>query len=309
MFFETRHCARMSSWRAQHIVTRSRQSRVGVLVGTAALFISSGCATVQQGLAELETLAAATSSTNGGTIVVGRTVEGSVRDSLVYHFDAAPGQELYGVIEGRGRNRYPQVQVEFYNTTRNARLVTARAYGGGEQGATRVFNPPEAGRFTVVIQNYHLNGRNTPVDDGTPFRFSLRTINRRPESIPPEVRAGQVVNGERIDDFHDIDEFTITARAGQTIQVALQGLGGAWCAGSGTGSHCPRWGRAGPESVQPGRRSGSGHEHFPICDPPGRWTVHGPGQRRLSTRARESVPVSCGCAVRITLPIVEGTTR
>lgn len=226
MFFETRHCARMSSWRAQHIVTRSRQSRVGVLVGTAALFISSGCATVQQGLAELETLAAATSSTNGGTIVVGRTVEGSVRDSLVYHFDAAPGQELYGVIEGRGRNRYPQVQVEFYNTTRNARLVTARAYGGGEQGATRVFNPPEAGRFTVVIQNYHLNGRNTPVDDGTPFRFSLRTINRRPESIPPEVRAGQVVNGERIDDFHDIDEFTITARAGQTIQVALQGLGG-----------------------------------------------------------------------------------
>jgi hypothetical protein len=200
-------------------VARSRRRAFESVMAAAAVALVSGCATVQQMAEEVSRVAAAPASGGGATL--GRTIEAEVRDSVTYRFHAEEGAEVYAVLENRVGSEWPNVEAVIRNPTNTARLAAVRV-GGRRLDATRVVRPAESGEHVVTVYAHGTSNR-TPV---APFRLSLRTINRAPESLTARIAPGVVVSGESIDDFHDVDEFVFAANAGQTITVALQGLSG-----------------------------------------------------------------------------------
>jgi hypothetical protein len=54
------------------------------------------------------------------------------------------------------------------------------------------------------------------------YSFSVIPVQRAPESVPAALTRGVVVQGESLGYAGDVDEFTFTAAAGETITAYLQ---------------------------------------------------------------------------------------
>jgi hypothetical protein len=177
---------------------------------------------------------AAAAATVGGEAALGRTIEAAVRDSVTYRFHVQEGAEVYAILEGRTGTDWAQVEAILRNPTNTARLGSVRVGGRGGMNATPVVRPAESAEHIVTVYAHGTNERAPSAS----FRLSLRTINRLPESQAARIVPGVVVSGESIDDFHDIDEFVFSARAGQELTVALQGLSGKDVPACTIGGNC-----------------------------------------------------------------------
>jgi uncharacterized protein YjdB len=62
--------------------------------------------------------------------------------------------------------------------------------------------------------------------DRGPYRFQVFRIDRRPELVPAAIAIGQIVDGEQISPYGDIDEFTFAGTYGREVNVFFQGTSG-----------------------------------------------------------------------------------
>jgi hypothetical protein len=65
-------------------------------------------------------------------------------------------------------------------------------------------------------------------NDWRRYRFTVHDVDRAPEEIATAIAVGDTVSGESIEPPGDVDEFTFTASAAQTVEVFFQALSGGY---------------------------------------------------------------------------------
>jgi hypothetical protein len=95
-----------------------------------------------------------------------------------------------------------------------------------EKSSTGRFLLPATRDYRVTVQaaGDPFNGLQTYHG---PYRFSLRAVQRAPESVAPLVQPGDTVAGERLDYVGDIDRFTLSGAPGQEVNIFFQATSGS----------------------------------------------------------------------------------
>jgi hypothetical protein len=98
--------------------------------------------------------------------------------------------------------------------------VKGMTLGGSGPTPTGRFRLPAGGQAKVRVYEHRVLGQEYTAL-GT-YRFTVTPIQRAPESVAAAITLGEIVEGEAIATVGDVDEFTFTGTAGQTITAYFQ---------------------------------------------------------------------------------------
>lgn len=208
------------------------KNSVSVLAPFAAAFLLSACtaAELEQLRTQMQRVAPATASTLGASpsgglseaaaraegVRVGQVVEGritAVGESDEFTFVGTKGQELV---------LYEQVESGYLTGT----IFDSSGFGGISRVTASPKQPLEASHtqvFTLPADDtYRLRFEASQSTLPTSYRFVIRPLVRAPEKIESAIRIAEVVSGETIDSFGDIDEFSFTGTKGDRVVAYAQ---------------------------------------------------------------------------------------
>jgi hypothetical protein len=164
-------------------------------------------------------------TTPDGVIVVGDTIEGSIRapgDVNVYTFDGSAGQEVNLFLQALPGSDRLRIQVfRRYGEIEQALVTSVSAYASTDLHAYHSGRLTLADEeYTVLVHGYWSTGTGD-------YRFQVFPIDREPEIIPSQIAVGDTVAGEMIFPKGDIDVFTFSGNEGQAINIFFQPLDGS----------------------------------------------------------------------------------
>ncbi len=156
---------------------------------------------------------------------IGDTVTGERLEPFVDvdHFVAAghAGQEVVGWLEalatGVGDLRLTVLSPDSQYL---ASAASVRSGGPAYVLPTQPFALPADGDYGFEVRA----GRGSGAPFTGPYRFWIRAINLAPEHGSPLAPLGTPIDGEKIDEYADVDEFRFSGTAGQELNVFVQAL-------------------------------------------------------------------------------------
>lgn len=157
----------------------------------------------------------------GGVLTVnGPAVEAAIDepgDQDVYPFAGTRGDMVVMEISSPSS---PAETVEAWVEGRSPSGRYEYVFGARSQGA----RPGYSNSYTLEhTRTYTLRviGRGQTPASGVAYSLRLYTISPEPEHVPAEVRVGERVEGERVDQAGDRDAFTLMGQAGQEVNLFL----------------------------------------------------------------------------------------
>jgi len=153
-------------------------------------------------------------------VAVGDTVSGSLGASdrpRNYGFRATPGEfytVFFQLVSGSGlrlsaeASTVPPIEVGYIALAQQQSLL---------QNATDVFAVGQAADILIRVSRLSAS----PGE----FRFVVHHVDVEPESRSPAITVGDTVDGESLETIRDVDRFTFTGQAGDTLILLAQALG------------------------------------------------------------------------------------
>lgn len=210
------------------------QSRIMIITAPGDYYIEVAGKTggVQSGelgpyLLALDRITAAPES-GPATIALGDTVAGWIDvpgDVDEFTLTGPAGTEITGGFRDSTASYYCCIAVEFIDLATGT--VVARPPANAA-GLGRVTVPASGSLRVRVREPYTCDVYCSGPHIRASYRLWLIAVNRAPESRTAAFAIGDTVSGEWIDPAGDVDEFTVDATGGDTVNVYFQTTSGTW---------------------------------------------------------------------------------